>query len=286
MPRITVNDTELYYERHGTGVPIVFCHGDGRDHRTWSPQIEELSNEFQVIVYDLNGYGRSGGSEREELSYETHVADLHGLITGLELERPVVVGWSMGGRVAYTLAARYPQSLVGLVVLEPAAPRLEELSLPLITLSYIFPPIASVIGWPRLFAVRRWIASRVSDEVDQDVVAGLGTTKSEYEADAERRVDTSAYNKMWQSMRSERMGERTSLVSFSSIHVPTLALTGEDPRDTYAETVSRLVKAVPDGRGGTIPDTGHAAHLDSPSEFNRRLQHFVMELTNDGPRTL
>jgi pimeloyl-ACP methyl ester carboxylesterase len=62
MPTITTNGIETYCERHGWGPPIVFVHAAVLDHSTWGPQIDRLAREYETIVYDLRGHGRTGGS--------------------------------------------------------------------------------------------------------------------------------------------------------------------------------------------------------------------------------
>jgi pimeloyl-ACP methyl ester carboxylesterase len=277
MPFAAVNDTELYYERHGDGHPIVCCHGDGRDHRAWMPQIEGLSDEFELIVYDLNGYGKSGGSTRNEQSYSVHADDLHALIETLDLTAPTVVGWSMGGRVAYTYAARHPTHLASLVLLEPAIRNFPAPPLPLKPVAYILPTLGNLVGWTTLINIQKRISNFRGNEDPRrgNTIQGLGLSKAEYHADVEGQIDNAAYSKMMVSIRSEIFSDDEPDVDFADIDVPVLALTGEDPRDSYVQTLSALSEAVDHVWRETIADAGHDAQIDNPEAFNRLLRDFI-----------
>lgn len=115
VPTVHTNDIETYYERHGEGRPIVFVHGGWADHRMWRPQIDQLSDGHETIVYDVRGHGRTGPSAEERYTVELFAADLNALVTVLDLDRPVVCGLSLGGMIAQTYAARYDE-LRGLVL--------------------------------------------------------------------------------------------------------------------------------------------------------------------------
>lgn len=279
MPFVDVGGTEIYYEQHGGGHPIICCHGDGRDHRSWMPQVEELADEFEVITYDLNGYGQSGGSTRNEQSYSTHTEDLRALIEELDIDDPTIVGWSMGGRVAYTYAARYPDNLSALVLLEPATRNFDEPPLVAKPLHYILPTLGKVVGWPRLLDIRRSVMNLRgnNDSGEEESIQGLGMTKSEYFADVESQIDSAEYSKMMVSMRDEMLHSDTPAVDFASVSVPVLALTGDDPSEPFTNTLSALAEEAETIRRETIPDAGHSAQIDNPDDFNRLLREFLIE---------
>ncbi|GIN91919.1 hypothetical protein J6TS1_49800 [Siminovitchia terrae] len=59
MPKVKINNVELYYEVKGSGDAIVFTHGASWDHRQWEPQIDELSKRYKNITWDVRGHGQS-----------------------------------------------------------------------------------------------------------------------------------------------------------------------------------------------------------------------------------
>ena len=115
MPFAELGDLRLHYEREGEGdPPFVFVHGWCCDHTFFAPQLEHFRAAHEVVALDLRG---CGASSRTDDGYDipTLAEDVAALCAALELERPVVVGHSLGGMIGIELATRYP-SLPGAVV--------------------------------------------------------------------------------------------------------------------------------------------------------------------------
>jgi pimeloyl-ACP methyl ester carboxylesterase len=102
MPYITVGkensgDIELYYEDHGTGIPVVLIHGWPLSGDSWEKQVPVLLEAgYRVITYDRRGFGRSG-RPASGYTYDTFAEDLNMLMTTLDLKDATLVGFSMGG---------------------------------------------------------------------------------------------------------------------------------------------------------------------------------------------
>ncbi|MGN6442107.1 MAG: alpha/beta fold hydrolase [Arthrobacter sp.] len=89
-------DIELYYEDHGSGQPVVLIHGYPLDGSSWEKQTAALLDEgYRVITYDRRGFGKSS-KPTEGYDYDTFAADLNTLLTTLDLNDVVLVGFSMG----------------------------------------------------------------------------------------------------------------------------------------------------------------------------------------------
>lgn len=112
-----VNGLKLYYEVHGQGKPIVLIHGSFMTiPMTWTEAIPLLARSRQVIVAEMQGHGRTRDVPRE-LSYEAMADDVAGLLGHLKVESADVLGYSMGGGVAFQVAIRHPQRVRRLVIL-------------------------------------------------------------------------------------------------------------------------------------------------------------------------
>ena len=111
MPKIELSQTELNYERSGSGEPLLLIQGMGGTHVSWGrPFSELLERDFEVIAFDNRGMGlsrRVGG----EFSIAEMAADTAELLDALELETAHVMGISMGGMVAQELAIAHPGRL-------------------------------------------------------------------------------------------------------------------------------------------------------------------------------
>jgi non-heme chloroperoxidase len=89
-------DIELYYEDHGSGQPVVLIHGYPLDGSSWEKQATALLDAgYRVITYDRRGFGKSS-KPTEGYDYDTFAADLNTLLTTLDLDNVVLVGFSMG----------------------------------------------------------------------------------------------------------------------------------------------------------------------------------------------
>lgn len=120
MPTITANNASFYYELHGEGHPVVLISGYTCDHQLWLPLIEKLSQTFQVLIFDNRGVGQTT-DDGASLSVELMAQDVYALTRALKLQKPHLVGHSMGGAIAQYLASLYPKALNKLVLLSTAS---------------------------------------------------------------------------------------------------------------------------------------------------------------------
>ena len=114
MSYADVNGINLYYEIRGTGRPLVLLHGGLGNGEMFGPNLDTLSAERQVILPDLQGHGRTADIDRP-LDIRFMADDIAALIDHLGLDRPDVVGYSLGGGVGMQLAFRHPEKVGRLV---------------------------------------------------------------------------------------------------------------------------------------------------------------------------
>jgi pimeloyl-ACP methyl ester carboxylesterase len=110
-----VNGTQLYYEMAGNGRAIVLIHGFTLDRRMWDDQFWLLAQQFQVVRYDMRGFGQSAVPTAEPYS---HLEDLRALLDYLQLPQAHLVGLSKGGAVALDFALTYPQRTASLALID------------------------------------------------------------------------------------------------------------------------------------------------------------------------
>jgi pimeloyl-ACP methyl ester carboxylesterase len=118
---VDVGTARLWVEACGAGAPVVLVHDAGVDRRMWTPQVEALSRDHRVIVYDQRGHGHSSTSGAEPY---VPVADLAALVGELGLDRVVVVGLASGAARALELAVADPSRVAGVVLACPDVPGL------------------------------------------------------------------------------------------------------------------------------------------------------------------
>ena len=109
-----VNGINLYFETHGTGRPLILLHGGLGSGEMFGPTLPKLAERHQVILPDLQGHGRTADIDRP-IDIRLMADDIAALIDYLRLEKPDVVGYSLGGGVAFFTAVKYPDKIRRLV---------------------------------------------------------------------------------------------------------------------------------------------------------------------------
>ena len=111
-----VNGLKMYYEVHGTGNPLVLLHGAFNTiNMAFGQLIPELSKNRQVIAVELQGHGHTADIDRP-FSFESMADDVDALLKYLRIDSADILGYSMGGGVAWQLAIRHPQAVKKLII--------------------------------------------------------------------------------------------------------------------------------------------------------------------------
>jgi len=111
-----VNGVHLYYERHGTGRPLVLLHGGLGSGEMFGPALQDLAADHEVILPDLQGHGRTADIDRA-IDPRLMAGDIAALIEHLGLDHPDVVGYSLGGGVAFWTAVDHPELVRRMVMI-------------------------------------------------------------------------------------------------------------------------------------------------------------------------
>jgi pimeloyl-ACP methyl ester carboxylesterase len=109
-----VNGIKLYYETHGAGRPMILLHGGLMSGEMFGPVLPLLAERHQVVTVDLQGHGRTADIDRP-IDVALMAGDIAALIDHLRLDKPDIVGYSLGGGVAMRTAAQYPAKIRRLV---------------------------------------------------------------------------------------------------------------------------------------------------------------------------
>jgi pimeloyl-ACP methyl ester carboxylesterase len=117
MPYAEAEGARLYYEETGTGLPVVFVHEFGADHREWEQQVRFFSREYRCVAYAARGYPPSDVPDDPALYGQEHaVSDIAAVMRHLRIPRAHVVGLSMGAFAALLFGIRHPEMATALVV--------------------------------------------------------------------------------------------------------------------------------------------------------------------------
>lgn len=260
-----MNGRQIRYRDEGMGdVPLVLVHAFPLDARMWDAQFHALYGDYRVIAPDLPGFGGSDPpADPGASTVETMAGDLAAFLDLLALERPVLVGQSLGGYVVLELARRRPDWPGGVVA-------------------------AAVRGTGDTLREaleheeqQRWL------EGDGDLDAILERLLDAFLG--ERSLARSEAAKLVRFLAAEtgREGWTVGLQALRArpdvgsyvhkIEVPALVLNGEDDDLAPPDAGEELAAQLPEGRAQVLP-TGHLPNIEDPGAFNRALREFVEAL--------
>lgn len=111
---VKVDGGEIYYESRGSGIPVVFIHAGYLDSRMWDEQFDLFSRNYNVIRYDVRGFGRS----TNPAGPYSDAADLKSLLGYLKIEKGMLIGVSNGGRISFDFAIENPGRVLAMVPID------------------------------------------------------------------------------------------------------------------------------------------------------------------------
>jgi pimeloyl-ACP methyl ester carboxylesterase len=265
MQRATLSTGELAYVDRGAGQPILLVHGFPLDHTMWSAQIDALIRQYRVIAPDLRGYGRSplgDADSRQGISMERYSDDLSELIDFLAIDTPLVlVGFSMGGYVAWQFVQKYPARLRALIQCDTrAAADGDE---------------ARIARLKMAENVADWGSSRVAEMMEPKLFAPQ-TTQSKPEAIAavRRVVEDTAPAAIAAAQRG--MAVRPDVTNLlASIKLPTLLIGGAEDAISPPAEMRAIAAAIPGASFVEIPNAGHMTTMENPAAVNEAILRFL-----------
>jgi pimeloyl-ACP methyl ester carboxylesterase len=260
---LNVGGTRVFYHRSGTrrgrSSPVVLCHGFLVSHFGWRHILPGLAAEHDVIALDWPGFGESDRPRPAEYRYDAvaFMETLLGLLDGLGIERASLVGHSMGGAVAMYTAARRPERVDRLVVIDPLCyPFRVPLDGRIVLLPFIGEKIFK-LAYTRSM-VRRYFrnevyrdASQVSEEWIDYVWERLNRPQGFDAAHAALRF-VSNPDPIVKSVRAVR--------------APTMIVWGEDDKLFPSSWAKRLQTDIAGSQTAIIPVCGHAPPEERPKE--------------------
>lgn len=247
---------------------IVFLHGFMGSGADWTDVLPALDGRLYCVAPDLPGHGASVALQPEAYTVEAAARALLELLDELGAERPVVAGYSMGGRLALYLALRHPERCAGLF-LESASPGIEEAS--------------------EREARRRWDEEKaerlesddfeafVRDWYRQPLFASLARSESLLRKTVKARLRNDP-GELAHSLRGMGAGNQPSLWGeLARLEVPSLAVAGELD-EKYVRISHRMASHSTRIRAAMAPGVGHNVHAENPAAYHTLLHEFLETL--------
>ena len=264
MPRISIGDCALYYERHGMGFPVLFVSGLGGFASFWQDQVAAFAKRFEVVTFDHRGFGESDPS-RIGYTVERMAADVVGLMDALGIKRGHVVGHSTGGAIAQTIAIEHPNRLAS-VVLSATWTKTDAYFRRLFGLrKEVLQRLgASVyVQASTLFLYPSWWIARNNERLRQTEAQNLA-------AFAPAEIVAARIDAMLAFDRTSELGR---------IKAPTLVIGAEDDIVTPAYYAEELARLIPGAEIKLFPRGGHFLNQVRSREFNNAVLPFLVSHT-------
>lgn len=256
---VEVDGLRIAYERAGDGPPLVLLHGYvGDGPATWRRQVDALSDEFTVVVWDAPGAGRSSDPP-ESFGMAGYADALAGFVASLDLEKPHVAGLSFGGALALEFYRRHP-----------AIPRTLILA-------------SAYAGWagslPADVAEKRLHQALVLADLSPAEFVGalLPTMFSEGtppESVKEFGATMRAFHPAGFRAMARASAENLRAV-LPHIEVPTLLVYGEKDVRAPRTVAEDLHSAISDSALVVLPNAGHLCNIEAHEDFNRAVRDFL-----------
>lgn len=284
--RVRGDGVDLHVASAGAGPPVILLHGFPDGWSSWRLQIDALAAAgFRALAPDLRGYGRSDRPRRRDAYHLRHlVADVAALVRSTGGPRAHLVGHDWGGVIAWTFAARHPELLDRLAILNAPHPRLYSRAVwrpPQLLRSWYawlfqLPRLPELVLSVRDFAAIRWMLRE------------LPYRKGAFsEADIRRRVEAlSPPGALAAAVDYYRANLRPSAIAMArsaGTGAETLVIWGEHDPALGVGLLRGLDRVAPRVRVHRIPDAGHWVHREAPGEVNRVLVEFLRDGTSQPP---
>jgi pimeloyl-ACP methyl ester carboxylesterase len=262
------------------GVALLLLHGFGNDAHIWDDFAPAVAPYYRTLALDHRGHGDSAWDPERRYDLETMVRDVEAVTEALEAHRVVLIGHSLGGRIASLFAAAHPERMAGLVLVD-IGPELDARGVTRIrmeTASSIDPSFGSVDEYARLLSLhypaaapdailrmarhglRRREDGRLVLKMDPILRGGLARSETPEQAAARERQ---AIAGQWEAL--------------GRIPCPTLVVRGAASDVLAPDTADRMVDEVlQKGTLVVVPQAGHSVMTDNPEGFEKALSGFLL----------
>jgi 3-oxoadipate enol-lactonase len=240
--------------------PVVFLHGVGGAARAWGPQLQSFADAgFAPVALDLPGYGVR--PPIAEMQFDALAADVESAIAALGVQRPVLVGHSLGGMVAQTMLRRRPDGYAA-AVLCCTSPAFGNPSGDF-QKKFVADRLAPLKSGKRM-------ADLAGDIIGEIVGPAPDAAGRELAVACMGAVPAETYRAAVQCLVG--FDERTNL---ASIRVPVLCLSGEHDRNAPPPMMERMAGRIPGARYVCLPGVGHLPNLEAPAAFDAAVIEFL-----------
>ncbi len=257
---LQLDNAKIYYESFGKGEAVVLIHAGVTDSRMWNFQIEDLSKQFQVIRYDMRGYGKSSVPES---AFNPNL-DLLALLDSFNIDKANLVGISLGAFQAVDFLTNYPDRVKSLIISGPGFPDW---------------PMSKVI-LDKHIEFSKYVAEKGADSAINKMLTDPFWSKSipakNYPKGRELFIKVLNENKNsftvnWQ-FRKFTFNLKDKL---SEIKCPTLMFRPENEMPSVIPICDTIKDKIENLKILEVKDASHLLNMEKPEEFNKGIIDFL-----------
>lgn len=251
-----VNGIHLAIKEDGSGHDMIFIHGKGYSKENMDRLFNYYKNHYHVISYDVRGHGES--DKPSAFTLEDDVKDLAGLIKNMHLEKPIVIGFSMGSYIALKTAEEYPELFSKMVLIgtkgggaSSSTQKIQE--------------EAAASGMSKEEMIRQMMRKVFAPQTTAEEIAAF---------DNEIKSPVTL-TKNQQDVITKSLQNFDLLKSADQVQIPVLVLTGEYDGINPVKEGKKVADALPDAQFEIIADAGHIAFFENPKQVFSSINHFL-----------
>ena len=252
MHTLDNNGVKLHYEVHGRGPVLLLSHGFSATARMWDGQIDALSRDHTLVLWDMRGHGASDyPANPAAYSEDATVADMAAILDAVGAKTAIIGGLSLGGYMSLAFHLRHPERCRALLIIDTGP------------------------GFKNDQARDAWNARSLDTAARFDAEGLAPLTTGTAERANSRHRDASGLAHAARGMLTQR--DAGVINSLPSIKVPSLVLVGS--RDTaFLIATDYMAAKIAGSTKVVIDDAGHAANIDQPAAFNQAVLAFLATL--------
>ena len=267
MPKVRVNNLNLYYEEAGSGIPLVFVHEFAGDWRSWEAQMRFFSGRYRVVTFSARGYLPSDVPDSPDgYSQDLQVEDLKGLLDALKIGKAHLCGLSMGSYTSLLFGMKYPGHCLSLTI------------------------AGSGYGSG---SNREEFHRQIAQVADQMLKGGMKAVSGTYTLGPARVQLQNKNPRAWEELRRqfEEHSAKGSAYTFLGVQrkrpsitdlgdrlrkmtLPVLVMLGDEDERGLEGSIF-MKRNIPRAGLEIFPRSGHTLNLEEPEHFNRSLLDFI-----------
>lgn len=260
---IKKNGISIIIEGNKGNPPIIFVHGFPLDHNMWKNQIYKLSSNYYCVTYDIRGLGESDPGDGQ-YTIESFVDDLDMVLEEMQINKPVLCGFSMGGYISLRAIEKMEQKFGGLILCDTRSGADSNEG-----------KINRALGIKKINdeGLKNYITDFVSNlfceyslENKKELVQQTISGSENFSPDGIKgcllamagRTDTTEY--------------------LSKMEIPALVICGEEDNLTPPDIMMGMADKIHNSEFYTIPKSGHLSPLENPGVVNKHIENFLKKL--------